>query len=298
MKTVPACGLAASLEASEGSPRGLPSHGGSDSAREWCAGRLVEILQPEGHGIVGMIEAYMDESERPGGKFCVAGVGFAPAQARKLAKEWRRLFEGRVLHMRDLAHGRGDFEGLSPAETDRLLVEAVAIIRKRFSFAAAMSCNIADFNLIAPRQPGFRHCYGLLCLMVMRSFGDLARKNGPSERVSYIFESGHAFESDANRLLESFARHPARRVLAQYRNHAFVNKRDAVWLQAADLFAWEVAKFKDETFDRSVRPMRRSLRELLRGNQDRIIVRDYSAHALRHLRDVEPDLVNRGDLDV
>ena len=49
----------------------------------------------------------------------------------------------------------------------------------------------------------------------------------------------------------------------QHASHRFIRKRAALALQAADFLAWEWAKFRDQTLEQRVRPMRRSLIALL-----------------------------------
>ena len=44
---------------------------------------------------------------------------------------------------------------------------------------------------------------------------------------------------------------------------AFLPKSDAIPLQASDMLAWEWAKCRDETIERPIRPMRKSLLALL-----------------------------------
>jgi hypothetical protein len=49
-----------------------------------------------------------------------------------------------------------------------------------------------------------------------------------------------------------------------YRHHSatFISKADSRLLQSADLLAWEWAKCQDETLDRHIRDIRKSLRAL------------------------------------
>ncbi len=53
-----------------------------------------------------------------------------------------------------------------------------------------------------------------------------------------------------------------------YRSHGFVSKGDACPLGAADLLAWEWAKYYDETVTRKKRPMRLSFQALVRDRLD------------------------------
>ena len=101
--------------------------------------------------------------------------------------------------------------------------------------------------------------------------------------VAYVFEAGHPFQADAHKLIESYTRYPQLKSIYHHEGHAFLPKSDAVWLQAADLFAWEYGKYKDETVDQPLRLARKSLRALVEGNQDRFWIKDLSGDALDQL---------------
>ena len=58
----------------------------------------------------------------------------------------------------------------------------------------------------------------------------------------------------------------------RFNGSAFLPKPQAVPLQAADLLAWEMGKFKVETLDQSVREMRQSLLQLCKDAPKRFQV--------------------------
>jgi hypothetical protein len=93
-----------------------------------------EIPQMLLGGPVLVLEAYLDESERTGGVFCIAGYLFVPRQARRFAKEWTQLFGPKGAHMVDLCARRQQFKDLSRQECNRLIKEAVKIIKYRMTF--------------------------------------------------------------------------------------------------------------------------------------------------------------------
>lgn len=159
-----------------------------------------------------MLYAYFDESERQGGVFCVAGFAFVPHQAKKFTKEWSRLFADYPggLHMRHLAHCTGPFSRISIAEQRRLMVEAVKIINRRISAGFAVSCNLAEVELFAPKWiRGFGHAYPLCCHLAMIAVGNFLEKSGSSERVTYVFESGHLYMNEARDFMRNVVQNPA-----------------------------------------------------------------------------------------
>lgn len=211
-----------------------------------------------------MLQAYFDESERVGGTFCVAGYAFAPEQERRFNKDWHALFGAAGCRMVELLARQGRFEGISETERDRLVREAVKIIKQRISFGVAVSCNVVEVMRISPTWiRGMGHAYPLCCHLSMMALGKKLIESGSTERVTYVFEAGHEFESEARDFVRSMAQCPEAKEMYRHSGDAFLPKNDAVPLQAADMLAWEWAKFEDETLALGLRPMRKSLRTLV-----------------------------------
>jgi hypothetical protein len=211
-----------------------------------------------------VLQAYFDESERTGGIFCVAGYAFVPEQARKFIKEWFELFGTSGYRTVELLARQGRFERISETERDRLLREAVKIIKKRISFGVAVSCNVVEVMSISPTWiRGMGHAYPLCCHLSMMALGKKLIDSGSSERVNYVFEAGHEFEPEARDFVRSMAQCPEAKEAYRHSGDAFIPKADAVPLQAADMLAWEWAKFEDETLALRLRPMRKSLHALV-----------------------------------
>lgn len=220
-----------------------------------------------------MMYAYFDESERMGGVFCVAGFLFDAAQARRFTKEWSQLFSEYAggLHMRHFLHGRGAFAGTTVDQRDRLLFESVKIINKTITAAFAVSCNLHEVELLAPKWiRGFSRAYPVCCHLVMIAAGQFLEESGRGfERITYIFESGHKDQSEADDHIRNAVLNPDVKNAYKYLGHDFLAKSDAVPLQAADLLAWEWTKFRDETLEQRIRPLRGSLRALFESNPKR-----------------------------
>ena len=216
-----------------------------------------------------MLQAYFDESERESGVFCIAGYAFVPQQVKKFVKEWSRLFASYPggLHMRDLVHRTRAFKGIDQTDQRNLICEAVKIINRRITGGFAVSCNLHEVDSLSPKwMRGFSHAYPILCHLAMTSVGMLLEKIHSSDRVTYIFESGHPREIEARDFIRNALR--SKELLESYRHSgdAFLPKADAIPLQAADLLAWEWAKFRDETLEHRIRPIRKALQALM-GNK-------------------------------
>jgi hypothetical protein len=229
--------------------------------------QILDILLPEGNGKLVVLQAYFDESKRKeAGIFCVAGLAFAKPQVRKFNKEWQRLFAsyGGFCHMTDLHARKKQFAGIDDAEAARLIIEAIKIINKRASFGAAVGCGLKEIDAHLPKWiHGFGHAYPFLCHMAMHMLGTLVRNSSSDDEIAYIFESGHERQSEAHRFIA--LTEGSLELKTAYRHHsdAFVPKKDAPPLQAADIFAWEYAKYWGDTVIQRKIEMRKSLAVVL-----------------------------------
>jgi hypothetical protein len=215
---------------------------------------------------VALLQAYFDESERGNGLLCVAGYGFKSSQARKLTKEFRDVF-GMYggFHMKDLVSRTKGFEGISDPDRVRLVKEAVSIVKRRFSYGVAVTVNIDEYRRLAPRFiRGLRNPYPFLCHLAMTAMVKRAGDYDDPDPITYVFEAGHADQGEAELMVGQMNSSPELRKHYQYHGHAFLPKPDAVPLQAADLLAWEAAKFQHESVDATLnpRPIRLSLLSL------------------------------------
>ena len=124
--------------------------GGELESLDWQAKWLSRLLLPTG-GILAFYQAFLDESERSGGVFCVAGFVFVPRQLEKFSAEWHKLMAPHwPFHMAEFIAGHDKrtrptkFESLSVDQRKALLQRAIALIRRRMTLAISVSCNAED----------------------------------------------------------------------------------------------------------------------------------------------------------
>jgi len=219
-----------------------------------------------------LLEAYFDESQRDVGILSVAGFAFAPPQAKKFAKDWTALFP-KGCHMKELSQRRGRFSGISQAESSKLLIQAIKLINARVSFGVCASVDIEEMQRVMPSWiRGLEHPYPILCHMAMTNLGLLIEEHGGGYSVDYVFESGHAKEKAAESWMSYAPRAPELSRSYFYRSHRFAANSSEPALQAADILAWEWAKYMDETVSKRLaglehRRIRRSLSALFMGGQ-------------------------------
>ena len=215
--------------------------------------------------------AFFDESERQNGVFVVAGVLFNETAAVQFDAEWRALHGARLpFHMADLVGGRRTYKDLSQPERDELLQQAVTLINMHRALSVAVVCKIQDMEEAAPQwAKELSHAYTMcahFCLALTSQWLDERKDKRP---VSYYIEAGHKHERAANRLFNSARRFNNFKTLYQYGDHDFIGKQDATPLHAADLWAWEFAKYYDETHLQKKRVMRASTIALMNGFLER-----------------------------
>ncbi len=232
------------------------------SALEWWRGKRRR-REP--------LYAFFDESERQNGIFVVAGVLFDQTAATQFDIEWRALHGARLpFHMADLVGGRRIYKGLSQAERDDLLKRSVTLLNRHRALSVAVVCKTQDIEDAAPEwAKELSHAYTMcahFCLALTSQWLDERKDKRP---VNYYIEAGHKHEGAANRLFNSARRFNNFKTLYQYGDHGFIGKKDATPLHAADLWAWEFAKYYDETHLQKTRVMRRSTIALMNGFLER-----------------------------
>lgn len=244
--------------------------------------RMIEILQPDGKGLLGMIEAYFDESERDTGFFAVAGYGFVPDHAREFDREWREILGPiRAFHATDVANFKDEFKDFTPKTRDALVIRAVEIVTKHIEVAVGFSCRRADFESGAINLRGLREPYSYFCHLCMQEIGNWMRAQHIDGDVAYFFDQGNFFKKEASALMNLAINLPEVGELYRRRSHIFARSDDVTPLQAADLLVWEWTKYQDDTVDQKIRPLRKSLEALFDSRKYRM--RHLSAESLSKL---------------
>jgi hypothetical protein len=234
---------------------------------------LLDILLPKRNGLAVILKAFFDASARPqSGVFCVAGFAFRKLQLQKFDRDWWRLF-GKYggCHMKELTQLRGRFVGIDRAEADRLTKQAVAIMCQRTLYGVAVSCYLQEMNALLPKWiRGFEHAYPVCCHQAMVLLAIHMNKFGSDDQVAYTFETGDLYAGSAHQFMERASADPSLRKALRHNSHTFANNDDVLALQAADMWAWEFAKYIDETAGQRKRVMRKSLAALLRGRNSNL----------------------------
>lgn len=130
-------------------------------------------------------------------------------------------------------------------------------------------CLSFDMNLCPmlsqvelPGIPNVDH-YTLCCYWALIRIAAEAEKAQMKEDIHYFFEAGNSNQKSANRMLESVFNVVRQKVRYRYAGHKFVEKEEAVGVQAADILAWQWAT--DRRRQRQNLPSRKDLVSLAEG---------------------------------
>lgn len=204
-------------------------------------GDLAEALAPGPNDLVALIQAYFDESYG-NGLLCVAGYVFTKGKAKRLDAQWRKMLRRYRLpyfRMSACAHGKKPFDHLSYDDRDKAARLAIGLIKKFALVGIAATVDERQHEAQVPDPYKIHGPYEFCvwnCLMGVRRWMDGEGRKGD---VAYVFEAGHAHQSNANRLMHLLFKSPRLRERYRYVSHSFVDKAKSRPCQAADILAWQ-----------------------------------------------------------
>lgn len=195
--------------------------------------------------MVALSHVYIDESGTHGGSpiLTMGGYLFRSEQAQRFSREWSKELLRLGLpfaHMTDCANGNGNYANMplkKRIDSEKRLIEH---IKRRSVFGFSVSLNPTRYTELLDGEPGAPTAYTFAlmgCLTVVRRWVARTSYNG---KVAYFFEAGHEHQSEANlHLNDLMGRGEEAMARVAYMSHAFVDKRHAPPLQAADMLAWQ-----------------------------------------------------------
>lgn len=205
--------------------------------------RLLHIVLPNGGYVLGMIEAYFDESGTHASSpfLCVAGYLFEAADCRKFNVEWRSMledFELPYFHRAPCESGDPPFDKLNHVLRRAIRNRAAKIIMAHATCGIGVSVEPASYEKIMPKHALVGDAYTFCatgCFHAVRTWGDRHEYQG---KIAYFFESGAPSQGAANKIMALRVAGPEGRKAYKYRSHSFLLKEQSTPLQAADILAW------------------------------------------------------------
>lgn len=195
---------------------------------------------------MALVEGFFDESygEPEGRKIlCLAGYLMTDRSARRLTREWSAVLREYGLpyfRMSACAHGNEPFDRLSKA--DRIAVETkmIGLIKRRTIKGMAVTIDIGEFERLMPRSPEvIGGAYTFLANVIIGGVVHWVRTTNYVGDMAYFFESGHASQGEAQRIMDRVFRDKPLKEATRYSAHAFLDKEKSPPTQAADLLAWQ-----------------------------------------------------------
>jgi hypothetical protein len=190
-----------------------------------------------------MIEAYFDESGTHDGSrvLCVGGFVIDSDAAREFDAKWGEMLQKYNLpyfHMTDCASGFAPFDKLDQQGCIDAATEAIQLIRRYISGGIMTSIYPSDYATYAPDHVLVGSAYSFCVHVCLTGVQDWAKRYGYTGDAAYIFESGHASQSESNRIMNQIFSNPLLRQKQHYLSHTFADKLKVRLLQAADLISW------------------------------------------------------------
>lgn len=204
--------------------------------------RVMQHALPAGGVILSLVEGFFDESEAGLGQkiFCIGGYLVESDFVDEFSTLWSsRSAEDGVdtFHMKDCAHGNGQFKNLSIEKRSQLVFDLISLIHKYAIAGVTVSAQIELYKKYSSGRNYFADCStALLCFC-----GDALRDEQVSADILFNFEAGHRFQGSADRAIIEYMQRDD--CLLRYAGHAYYPKKSGpVLLQAADLLVWLTSK--------------------------------------------------------
>jgi len=162
---------------------------------------------------------------------------------KKFCRQWQSLLKEKDIpyfHMKEFKNWSGYArKQLSREECAIFIPRFVGIVRKYVNFGISVSISEKDYQHYT--SPRFRSQYGspyALCIQALL-FSLVHRYQ--TEPIAYIIESGHKNQSHLEKVFHTIVQIPYLKKRCRVARYAFLPKREALPLQAADLLAYLIA---------------------------------------------------------
>ena len=220
---------------------------------------------------MAIYEGYFDESgafDDPSKIFCISGYFLDSECAKWMTQEWNDVlaeFSLPFFHMVDCAHGTPPFDKLTKDQRIEVEKRLIGLIKK-YTISGFSAVAHADYFKATPDHPDVYSACADMCSGALFGLLELRREIKDSH-VAYFFESGHDSEGLTYKLL-------AEKLKGSNASVSFARKREVPLLQAADLLAWQTAKYvKDNTS--KARPPRADFLSLMEHEHDFLFMNHY-----------------------
>ena len=235
---------------------------------------------------MALANLYFDESGTHKGSrlMSMAGYWFDQKQAARFSRDWQKDLANLGLshaHMTDCTHQQGEYKRLTREECLKAQTLLITHIKRRSRFGFGVCISPVAYERAMEAVRGAPSAYSLCLMLCANKVAEFANVIGYEGKLTYFFESGHAKEKEAQRYMGVI---PTLGDVAidfhRYAGHFFVDKRMALPLQAADMFAWQLRHYYERRLDGFDRP-RKDYVALMRPFDFQVLVSHTHILALR-----------------
>jgi uncharacterized protein DUF3800 len=209
---------------------------------------LLSALARADGDLVAVLECYFDESGTEDGSpvLCVAGYLFEKEECRRLDTGWKAVLDKHQLpffRMSSCAHNQKPFKHLSRDQCVEAEKAMIGLINQHALLGLAIAVNEDDYSTwFEGRGLDLAgDAYSFCCWQILAGIRAWIIKNQFQGEIEYFFEAGHASQRQANALMSRIFKDQNLRKSYCYAGHAFVDKKKARPVQAADILAWQQA---------------------------------------------------------
>jgi hypothetical protein len=256
------------------------------AAAQACSS-IVNGLFQNGGLVVALHHVFIDESgtDRHSPVMAMGGYIFRHDQARRFSTNWSRdlkKFGLPYAHMKEATGPSGVYAHLDKEQ----VIESNKLLIKNIHDHAVIGFTVlgdpALFKKIVPNPLGSTTIYTFMVMSCLRLVNTWAMNRGYKGKAIYFFEAGHESRTEADGVLSSLMKWP----FSPYDGHAFMEKSEALPLQAADFLAWHARKYAVDKIQKGKDSYRADFRALLRPQDlgvtlDEIQMLDYREDLMR-----------------
>lgn len=217
---------------------------------------------------------------------CLGGYIFREPEAFAFDAAWRDMLATYRLpyfHMKECVHNVGVFGHLSAHDCDLAARRAISLIQAHADQGVAISVDKSVAPGLMERSP-WGNVYALATGQTMFAVQSWAFRVGAEGSVAYFFEAGATGWFQAQEAATKFMGidSPEARAL-RIASFAQLRKADSPHIQAADMLAWHILKFRRRQRD-GIKEKRKDFRELLKVFTDYHHYDRAALEFLQHLR--------------
>lgn len=214
---------------------------------------------------MAFLSAYFDDS----GSYpehsvvVVSGLVASTKQWSDFSKKWNKLLSSErisVFHMSEFESSKGEFEGWTPERKNPFIVDLIKTTKEYARTFMGALVPTKDFDLVKPKFPNISRTPFQLCAdRCILHLSIWIEKSPERKNLSVFFDRGKALAPEMTKLF-------CEKSEPKW-NYALADKREEIPLQAADLIAYEVFKYKKNELDGWPRPPRKSILALLKDEK-------------------------------